>query len=82
MEIYLMLHQNDAAGKGLKGSGSVCASYGHYSDVTWALRCLKSLATRLFVEELVKTNNIKKLKALRYWPFVGGIPWIPLTKGQ
>ena len=33
----------------------------HCSDVTWGLICLKSLASRLFVRELVPTN-IKKSK--------------------
>ena len=31
----------------------------HYSDMTWVLGRLKSLATQLFVQQLVKTNNKK-----------------------
>ena len=29
----------------------------HYSDVTW---CLKSLATQLFIQQLVQSNNNEK----------------------
>ena len=47
----------------------------------WARWCLKSPASRLFVQAQVREN----IKALRHWPFWGeftGDRWIPLTKGQ
>ena len=41
----------------------------HHSDVAWAAWYLKSLATRLFVQQLYQANNI----AQHYWSFVRGI---------
>ena len=35
----------------------------HYNDVTWASQCLKSLATWLFVEQLLKSDNKENVRA-------------------
>ena len=52
----------------LSGSGGKCWSLPpdlppvvsiNISDVTWVLRCLKSLATQLFIQQLVQ-GNIKE----------------------
>ena len=48
------------------------------SDITWALWVLKSLATGLFVQQLVKANNRDIIRALHYWPFVEGIHLWPV----
>ena len=39
-----------------------------YSDVTWALKCSKSLATWLFVQESVLANDKENIKVSHYWP--------------
>ena len=58
----------------------------HYSDVTWASWCLKSLTNQLFVQQLVQAYNKGDTKALHFWvPFWRESTidqWIPPTKGQ
>ena len=39
----------------------------HYSWSSW---CIKSLATWLFVQELVQANNERNVQALHYWLFM------------
>ena len=50
----------------------------HWGDVTWTSRPLKSLATQLFVQQLIEINNKEIITCLLYWPFVRGIHWSPL----
>ena len=45
----------------------------YYSDVAWALWCLKSLTTQLFVHHFVQAHITENIKALHHWPFVRGI---------
>ena len=45
----------------------------HFSDTTWYQYCLKSLATWLFVQQLVRVNNNKNIKAPHHWFFARGI---------
>ena len=47
----------------------------HLGDVSW---CLKSLATWLFLQQFVQTNNKEYIKAPYYCPFVGVIHWSPV----
>ena len=50
-----------------------------WSDITWALYCLISLANLLFVQKLLQANSKDTIKALLYWPVVLIIhsnPWI------
>ena len=42
----------------------------HYSDITWASWCLKSLAKSTVNSQLHKNENIK---ATNYWPFLKGL---------
>ena len=49
----------------------------HYSDVTWASWCLKSSATRSFVQPLFQANFKESIKALHHWLFVRGNPDSP-----
>ena len=44
-----------------------------HSDIRWVSWHLKSLATRLLVQQLVKANNKETSTCLHYWPFVRGI---------
>ena len=41
--------------------------HNQYSDVTWALRRLKSLVTRQFVQQLSQTDNNKVMKTFPYY---------------
>ena len=50
----------------------------HYSYLTWASWHLRSLATWLFVEQLVTNNNKRNTKTLQYRPFVRGIDKSPM----
>ena len=54
----------------------------HNSGVTWASRCLKSMATQLLVKQLARSNKWENIKAPYHWPFVRGIPIWPITKGS
>ena len=47
--------------------------WGHCSHFTWALWCLESLATWLFIQQIVQTNNKENINALHYWPLWGSI---------
>ena len=44
-----------------------------YHDVTWVLKYLNSLATQMFVKQLVQDIIKENIKALHYWPFLRGI---------
>ena len=44
----------------------------NYNGNAWVFRHLKSLATELFVQQLVQVNK-EALKAPHYWPFVRGV---------
>ena len=49
------------------------------------LRCLKLLATWLFVQQLVQANIKLNIKALHYWPFVRGTTghwWFPSQRAS
>ena len=52
--------------------------YIYHSDVTWTSLCPKSLATRLFVQELVAADIRENIKATHHWPFVSGIHRWPM----
>ena len=41
----------------------------YYSNLTWALRCLKSPATRMFVQQFL---GVTTKETLHHWPFVRG----------
>ena len=55
----------------------------HYADITWASWCLKSLATRLFIQQLFRLTT-KKTWKLRItgplWRETTEDWWIPLIK--
>ena len=55
----------------LQHNKTMCIS--NYNEIIWASCIIKSLATKLFIWQLVKANNKEKIKALHYWPFVMGI---------
>ena len=50
----------------------------HYSDVIWVSWYLKSLATPLFGQQFVHTDNKESIKVPHYWPIVRGIHIWPL----
>ena len=57
----------------------------HYSDVIMTRWCLKSPASRLFVQPFIRAQIKENIKAPRHWPLCGeftGHRWIPHTKGQ
>ena len=54
----------------------------YHSGVIWALRLLKSLVTRLFVETFVEANITENTKASHLWEKSTGDWWINLTKDQ
>ena len=39
----------------------------HYSDITWAPRHIKSLATQLFIQQFVEATNKESMEALSLW---------------
>ena len=44
-----------------------------YTDATWALRHLKSLAIQLFVQKFVQADKKENIKGSHYGPIVRGI---------
>ena len=59
----------------------------HYIDITWLPRHLKSPATRLFVQQLVKANIKENIISKFHitgplWGESTSDQWIPLTKGR
>ena len=58
----------------------------HYSDVKLGARwCLKSPASRLFIQPSIQAQIKENIKAPRRWPLYGeftGDRWIPRTNGQ
>ena len=44
----------------------------NYSDVSWASWYLKSMATWLYVNQLVQANDKENTQSLHYWPIVNG----------
>ena len=53
------------------------ALYTHCSDITWTSWHLKSLASGLFIQQLIWANNKENIKGPHYWPFVRAIHWWP-----
>ena len=47
----------------------------HYIDIKRAAWCLKTLATRLFVQQFIWTDIMTNIKVPYYLPFVRGICW-------
>ena len=43
------------------------------TDITWAFWHLRSLVTRLFVQQLIQDYTEENIKAPHYWPFVWGV---------
>ena len=52
---------------------SLMSSITHYSDIILSSWRLKSQATRLFVQRLVRANKLRNTWAPNYWPSMRGI---------